>query len=152
MIHTIPTHAGITAEGVAHLLKDNVWKLHGLPEKVISDRGAQFSSQVMCALNNMLGITTATSTAYHPQTDGQTERINQEIEQYLRLFINHRQTDWVNWLPMAEFSYNNRVHSATKYSPFMLNFGQDPRMGHEPRNTTKVEAADRFVEGMKRIR
>ena len=89
MIHTIPTHESITVEGVAHLLKDNIWKLHGLPEKVILDRGVQFSSQVMRTLNNMLGITTAMSTAYHPQTDGQTERINQEIEQYLCMFVNH---------------------------------------------------------------
>src|SRR5882757_3861640 len=105
MIHAIPTTTTITAEGVARLMQDHVWKHHGLPEKVISDRGPQFVSKMMRELNCLLGIQTAMSTAYHPQTDGQTERINQEIEQYLHIYVNHRQVDWTNWLPMAEFSY-----------------------------------------------
>jgi len=152
MMHAMPTTSSVTAEGVARLFRDNVWKLHGLPEKTLSDRGPQFASKVMRELNRLLGIKTATSTAYHPQTDGQTERVNQEIKQYLRLFVDHRQSDWMNWLPMAEFAYNNRVQSATKYSPFVMNFGQNPRMGHEPRSRTKVESVEKFLDGMKRTR
>jgi len=106
----------------------------------------------MREINWLLGIKTATSTAFHPQTDGQTERINQEIEQYLRLFINHQQLDWINWLPMAEFTYNNRVQASTKYSPFMLNARQNPRMGHEPRKSTRLDSVEKFVDTMKRTR
>src|SRR5713101_7404809 len=152
MIHTIPTTEMVTAEGVACLMCDHFWKLHGLPEKVLSDRGPQFTSKVMCELNRLLGIQTAMSTAYHPQTDEQTEHINQEIEQYLHLYVNHHQSDWANWIPMAEFAYNNRVQSSTKMSPFMLNFGQNPHMGHEPKLSTKLDSVENFVEKMKKLR
>lgn len=83
MFHALPTMSTITSEGLARLYRDNVWKLHGLPKKIISDRGPQFASKFMMDLNRILGITTALSTAYHPQTDGQTERVNQDVEQYL---------------------------------------------------------------------
>jgi hypothetical protein len=76
-----------------------------------------------CALNQLLSMETALSTAYHPQMDRQTERINQELEQYLRLYVNRMQTDWVDWLPIAEFAYNNHEHSATGHSPFYLEYG-----------------------------
>jgi len=89
MAHFIPTTDKISAEGLARLFRDHVWKLHGLPESVISDRGAQFVVNLMKELNQMLGIETRLSTAFHPQTDGQTEKINQELEQYLRMFIDH---------------------------------------------------------------
>ena len=69
---------------------------------------------MMKELNNLLGIQTKLSTAYHPQTDGQTERINQKLEQYLRVFIDYRQEQWPDWLGMAEFTYNNKIHTATK--------------------------------------
>jgi hypothetical protein len=78
------------------------------------------------ALNQLLGMETALSMAYHPQMDGQTERLNQELEQYLRLYINHMQTNWADWLPIAEFTYNNREHSATSFSPFFLEYGCHP--------------------------
>jgi len=106
----------------------------------------------MRELNRLLGIKTATSTAFHPQTDGQTERVNQELEQYLRLFVNHRQSDWMNWLPMAEFTYNNRVQAATKYTPFLLNTGQHPRMGTEPWATTQLDSVETFVSQLTRTR
>ena len=76
----------------------------------------------------MLDITLNASTTFHPQMDGQTERVNQELEGYLRLFIEYRQTDWSDWLPMAEFAHNNRVHSATGKSPFMILYGRNPRL------------------------
>jgi len=89
--------------------------------------------------------------AYHPQTDGQIERINQELEQYLRVFIDHRQEQWLDWLGTAEFTYNNKIHTATKISPFKVNYGQDLRMGFEGRRKGKYEAAGKFVERMKKI-
>jgi len=106
---------------VARLFQDNVWKLHGLPESIIMDRGAQFVAGMMKELNQMLGIDTKLSTAYHPQTDGQMERINQELEQYLTMFIDYCQEQWPDWLAMAEFAYNNKVQTSTKVSLFKAN-------------------------------
>jgi len=111
----------------------------------------QFAAGMMKELNNLLGIQTKLSTAYHSQTDRQTERINQKLEQYLRVFINHRQEQWPDWLETAEFAYNNKIHTATKISPFKANYGQDPRMGFEGRKKGKYEAAGKFVERMKKI-
>ena len=105
----------------------------------------------MKELNNLLGIQTKLSIAYHPQTNGQTERINQELEQYLRVFIDHRQEQWLDWLGMAEFAYNNKIHMATKISPFKANYSQDPRIGFEERRRGKYKAVGKFVERMKRI-
>ena len=105
----------------------------------------------MRELNNLLGIQTKLSIAYHSQTDGQIERINQKLEQYLRVFIDHRQEQWPDWLGIVEFAYNNKIHVATKILPFKANYGQDPRMGFERRRKRRYEAAERFVERMKKI-
>jgi len=113
MARYIPISMNITAQGVAKISWDRVFKDVGLPRKVISDRGPQFMSRFMKELYSRLGIERNPSTAYHPQTDGQTERVNQELEQYLRLYCNYRQNDWTEWLSIAEFSYNNRIHSST---------------------------------------
>ena len=129
MAHFVPTTERTSAEGLARLFRDNIWKLHGLPDSIISDRGPQFAAGIMKELNCILGIKTKLSTAFHPQTDGQMERMNQELEQYLRMFIDHRQEQWPEWLGTAEFAYNNKVHTGTKVSPFKVNQGQDPRMG-----------------------
>jgi len=131
--HFIPTTNKTLAEGLARLFRDHVWKLHGLPESIISDRGAQFVANLMRGLNQILGIETRLSTAFHPQTDRQTEQTNQELEQYLRIFIDHRQEQWPEWLGTAEFAYNNKVNISTNVSSFKANNGRDPRMGFEMR-------------------
>jgi len=128
-----------------------VWKLHGLPESVVLDRGPQFAAELTKELNKMLGIQTKLSTAFHPQTDGQTERMNQELEQYLWFFIEHRQKDWPEWLAAAEFAINNKAHTVTKVSPFMANYGKEMRMGGDIRKKRKVESATEFVERMKKV-
>jgi len=121
-------------------------------ESIISDRGPpQFTAGVMRELNTMLEIDSKLSTAFHPQTDGQTERINQELEQYLRMFIDHRQEQWPEWLGTAEFTYNNKIQTSTKMSLFKANNGQDPRMGFELRKKGKFEKANKFVERMQEI-
>jgi len=79
------------------------------------------------------------------------ERINQELEQYLRVFINHRQEQWPDWLGMAKFAYNNKIHAATEILLFKANYGQDPRMGFEGRRKGRYEVVGRFVERMKKI-
>ena len=99
----------------------------------------------------MLEIKSKLSTAFHPQTDGQTERVNQELEQYLRIFIDHRQEQWPNWLGTAEFTYNNKIYSSTKTSPFKANYRQDPRMGFEMRKKGKYEGAEKFTTKMREI-
>ena len=121
MAYFVPTTERTLVKGVARLFQDNVWKLHGLPESIIMDRGAQFVAGMMRELNQMLEIDTKLSTAYHPQTDGQMERINQELEQYLTMFIDYCQEQWPDWLAMAEFAYNNKVQTSTKVSLFKAN-------------------------------
>ena len=87
----------------------------------------------------MLEIKSKLSTAFHPQTDRQTERVNQELEQYLRIFIDHRQKQWPEWLGIAEFAYNNKMYSSTWILPFKANYGQDPRIGFEGRKKGKYK-------------
>ena len=149
MSHFVAMTEKTTVEGLARLFRDNVWKLHGLPESVISDRGPQFAAGMTKELNKMLGIETKLSTAYHPETDGQTERTNQKLEQYLRMYVNHRQNNWAKWLATAEFAFNNKVHTATKMSPFQTNYGREPRMGFDIRKKEKNEKAEEFVKEMK---
>jgi len=151
IVHFIPTTEKTLVEDLAKLFRDNVWKLHGLPESIVSDRGPQFVAGLMKELNEMLGIKSKLSTAFHPQTDGQTERINQELEQYLRMFIDHRQEQWPEWLGTAEFAYNNKAHSSTKTSPFKANYRQDPRIGFDGRKQERYAGAEKFVEKMKEI-
>jgi hypothetical protein len=110
----------VSTEGSARFFHDHVWKHHGWAKKIITDRGTQFAVKFIRMLNQLLGMETALSMACHPQMDGQTEWINQELEQYLCLYINHMQTDWADWLPIAKFTYNNQEHSTTGFSPFYL--------------------------------
>jgi hypothetical protein len=97
----------------------------------------------------LLGIKAAKTTAYHPQADGQMERVNQELEQYLRLFVGERQDDWVDLLPMAEFQYNNHIHSSTQQTPFFLDSGQHPQMSFEPQQPSRLESVNEFTDQMK---
>ena len=151
MAYFIPIIEKTLAEGLARLFRNNMWKLHGLPESIISDREPQFTAGLMKELNKMLEIKSKLSMAFHPQTDGQTERVNQELEQYLRIFIDHRQEQWPEWLGMAEFAYNNKAHSSTKTLLFKANYRQDPRMGFEGRKKGKYMGAEKFVEKMREI-
>jgi len=94
MSHFVAMTEKTMVEGLVKLFRDNVWKLHRLLESIILDRGPQFAARLTRELNKMLGIETKLSMAYHPQTDSQTERTNQELEQYLRIYVNHRQNNW----------------------------------------------------------
>lgn len=141
----VPCHSTITAEGTAKLYQNHVWKRFGLPRKQISDRGPQFVARFTEELCKRLAIERALSTAFHPQTDGQTEWVNQELEQYLRAFCSHRQDNWAELLPLAEFAHNIREHSTTKQSPFKV------LMGYEPRTFSDVGATSRVEEVRKRL-
>jgi len=106
---------------------------------------------IMKELNRMLEIESKLLTVFYPQTDGQIERVNQELEQYLRMFINHRQKKWPDWLETAEFAYNNKAHSSTKVLPFKANYRQDPKMGFEMRRKGKYKGVEKIITRIKEI-
>jgi len=133
MTHFVATIEETSTESLARLFRDNVWKLHVLPESMVSDKGPQFVAELTKELNKMLEIEIRLSTVFHPQTDGQMELINQELEQYLRFFMEHRQKDWSEWLVSAEFVVNNKIHTTTKVLPFIANYRRNPRMGRDIR-------------------
>ena len=151
MVYFIPTTGRMSAEGLVRLFRDNVQKLHSLPESIILDRELQFVAGLMKELNRILGIESKISTAFYPQTDEQTERVNQELEQYLKMFVDYRQEQWPDWLGIVEFAYNSKVYSSTKMLPFKANYGQDPRIGFKVRKKGKYEGAEKFVMKMKEI-
>jgi hypothetical protein len=128
MAHFIPLksgHAAPTTE-LAKAFAKEIWRLHGLPSEILSDRDSQFTSGFWNELMLHLGIKLKLSTSFRPQTDGQTEIVNQVIEQYLRHFCNFQQDDWVELLPLAEYAHNTAVSEATKMSPFFANYGYQP--------------------------
>ena len=106
MGHFIPLIGESLAKDCANAFLKNVWKLHCLPDEIVSDRDTKWTSEFWKNLCEIIGIKRNLSTAFHPQSDGQTERLNQTLEQYLRTFINYDQDDWVQLLPLAEYAYN----------------------------------------------
>ncbi len=124
-----------------------------MPQTVISDRGMVFILKFIKDLYNLLQVKSNASTAFHPQTDGQTERVNQEIEKYLCMFVNHLQTDWAEWLSLAVFAHNNRTHSSTGKSPFEVNYGYNPAVlpGTKLTGPFRTPASDTFVSKMQEV-
>ncbi|KAJ1570474.1 hypothetical protein NDA15_007623 [Ustilago hordei] len=122
-----PTHKTVTAKQTAVLLYGHMVRLFGYPDHMVSDRGRQFISGAWKAFAEQMGVKHSLSTAYHPQTDGQTERVNQVIEQYLRMYCNYEQNDWANLLDTAAFVYNNTVHNSIGVSPFFACYGWNPK-------------------------
>ena len=159
--HLIPCFSGeegTTSIATAELLLKHVWKDVGLPVSMVSDRGPQFVSKTWGHLCSVLGIKRMLSTAAHPETDGQSEIANAEMERYLRSYVNFQQDDWVRWLPMAEFAINSAVSETTKVAPFLATLGYEPRMSFEaveravhPRNRMDEQTAMKFVSNMKRL-
>jgi hypothetical protein len=127
MAHYIPCCKEETTTTLVDLYLKNVFKLHGLPTSIVSDRGPMFASDFWRQLLQRLKIERKLSTAYHPETDGQTERINAILEQYLRCYCSYQQDDWAKWLPIAEFAHNNTYSDTIKNTPFYGNFGYNPR-------------------------
>ncbi|KAJ1039284.1 hypothetical protein NDA10_003680 [Ustilago hordei] len=122
-----PTHKTVTAKQTAVLLYGHMVRLFGYPDHMVSDQGRQFISGAWKAFAEQMGVKHSLSTAYHPQTDGQTERVNQVIEQYLRMYCNYEQNDWANLLDTAAFVYNNTVHNSIGVSPFFACYGWNPK-------------------------
>ena len=121
--HFYPITNRFSAKDLARLFYDRLYPLHGLPLQIISDCGTQFAAAVFQEWCKLLGIESCMTTGYHPQADGQTERVNQILEQYLRCYVAYNLDDWSTLLGVAEFAYNNRAHEGTKESPFFLEYG-----------------------------
>jgi len=149
-VHFVPTHTTVTAEGVARLFLHHVWKLHGLPKCVVSNCRPQFVASFTKKLYRLLDIRLSSFTAWHPQTDRQTECVNQELDQFFHLFVKKWQNDWYDLLPIVEFQHNNHVHSTTQQPLFLLDTGRIPCMGFEPSQVpSRLETVNKFMERMK---
>ena len=149
--HFVPVHVGdktLTAERVAKLFVDNVVRYHGMPTTIIADRDGRWAGNFWQALCTQLGTRLALSSAYHPQTDGQTERTNRTVEEMLRNYVNDQQNDWDQLLPLMEFAFNDSESATTGFTPFYLLYGEHPRSPLTaclPHDDTVPAAAD-FVE------
>ncbi len=126
MAHFIPTTKDVQAREFAQLFLDHVIKQHGIPSDIVSDRGSLFTSEFWTRLCERLSLTRKLSTAYHPQTDGQTERMNRVLEDMLRHYVDASCSHWDDYLATAEFAVNSAINSSTEYSPFMMMYGENP--------------------------
>lgn len=130
--YMVPYKETCTAEDLAYTFLRTVLANHGLPDEIISDRDKLFTSRFWTTLMSLLGVKLKLSTAFHPQTDGQTERLNQTMETYLRSYVNYQQDNWAELLPLAQFAYNSADTDSTKISPFFANYGFNPDAYHAP--------------------
>ncbi|SPC64153.1 related to Gag-pol polyprotein [Ustilago sp. UG-2017b] len=150
-----PTHKTVTAKQTAVLLHGHMVRLFGYPDHMVSDRGRQFISGAWKAFAEQMGVKHSLSTAYHPQTDGQTERVNQVVEQYLRMYCNYEQNDWVDLLDTAAFVYNNTVHNSIGVSPFFACYGWNPKAHPDIPQRLGVHDPDQFeylIDGKERCK
>ena len=131
MVYYEPVKVTINASGLAKVIINVVIWHHGLPDSIVTGWGFFFTLKFWSLLCYFLGIKRRLSTAFYPQTDGQTERQNSTMEAYLRAFVNFEQNDWARLLPMAEFAYNNAKNASTGHTPFELNCGYHPRVSYE---------------------
>jgi len=143
----LPCTTSITGPQIAKLYLDHVYRWFGLPKRIISDRDPRFTSHFGRALTKELGIQQNLSTAFHPQTDGLSERKNQWIEQYLRL-VTANQEDWSNWLAVATLVHNNSANSTTGFTPNELLIGWEPPLtaeqGESMNNSSAEEQASKL--------
>jgi len=138
MAHFFATNKSCGAREVARLFIGGVIKLHGVPKDIVSDRDPRFTATFWVEVCDGLGISQSLSTSAHPQSDGQTERMNRVLEDYLRRYVGNAHDKWLDLLPIAEFAINNSVQESTKYTPFFLNYGRHPRHpmdSPKPRNS-----------------
>jgi len=128
MTHLIPTKTTVTAPHLAEMFYGEIIRLHGIARSIVSDRDPRFTSNFWKCLWKLLGTKLAMSTAYHPQTDGQTERMNRILEDMIRAYVNFEQNDWGKHVTSAEIAINNSQQASTRFSPFYLNYGRHPTL------------------------
>jgi hypothetical protein len=142
----------ITVTKFADILLTRVFREHGLPWKLIHNQDPWFMAGYVRDLLKRLGIHQNISMAYHPWMDGQTEHLNQEVEKYLHVFINHCQDDWATWLTMAEFMYNDHLHAMTGYTPFYLVTGQHPWKGEVGWMDSRYESMREKLQELRKVK
>ena len=141
----IPTNVKITSEQLADLFVIHVFSKHGVPRHVTSDRGSEFVSAFFQALGKALSMELHFTSGYHPEADGQTECVNQTLEQYIRIYCSYQQDDWSTLLPIAEFTYNNAPNASTGISPFFANKGYHPNITIHPEYQLASQNAHDFI-------
>ncbi|MCO5588845.1 hypothetical protein L7F22_042805 [Adiantum nelumboides] len=151
MAHFIPCKKAASAPDIASLFVQHIFRIHGLPRSIISDRDPKFTGHFWTSLFKSLGTNLLFSSAYHPQTDGQTERVNQILEEMLRHYIQNRLASWEEYLPLVEFAYNNAPHSVTGMTPFQAAYGHTPLVPTNFVLQHKVALADQLVQKMQDI-
>ena len=146
MAHYIPTRKDIDAKALGNIFLREIIRLHGVPRVIVSDRGPILVSKFWKTFCHYLSVDRRLGTAFHPQTDGQTERQNQTLEQYLRIFCCFEQDDWAIWLSSAEFAYNDSVHSTTGFTPFYAYTGRHPHEGEWPKEASDAATAPQAMD------
>ena len=148
----VPYKESSNATELAYAFMKIVVSQHGLPEEIISDRDRKFISKFWTSLMSQMGVDHKMSTSFHPQTDGQTERLNQTLEQYLRSYVNEQQNNWVELLPLAQFALNSAKSQATGTSPFFANYGYEPEPYRQPRkDEIRAQQALILVDKLKQL-
>jgi hypothetical protein len=152
--HFLPVHTTYSAKKYAEVYLDQIVRLHGVPKTIISDRGAQFIARFWEQLQYALGTKLIRSSAYHPQTDGQTERINQILEDMLRACIIHYGASWNKCLTLAEFSYNNSYQSSLQMAPFEALYGRRCRtpLSWSETGERKIFGSDLVIEAEDKVK
>ena len=141
----IPTHDTITSADLTKLFVLHVFSKHGVPSHVTSDRGSEFISHFFRSLGKALDMQLHFTLGYHPEGNGQTERTNQTLEQYLWVYSNYQQDNWSDLLPLAEFAYNNAPSATTRISPFYANKGYHPNISIHPERELASRKARKFA-------
>jgi hypothetical protein len=159
MAHFIPTSIHDTASDTALLVFRRIWCVHGMSLGIVSDRDSRFTSSIWKRLCELWPLAQHMSSGFHPQTDGQTERMNRTLQEYLRHYVNDDMDDWDEYLDTAEFAYNNAAQTSTGYSPFYLNYGRHPRTPaafirkqQGDRAREEVPSVENFVEHLEKLR
>lgn len=141
-----------TAQTVAQVFMQQMFRLHGMPKSIVSDRDPVFTSAFWQEIFRVQGTILNLSSAYHPETDGQTEMTNKSLEHYLRSFVGDKPKSWAKWLPLAEWWYNTTTHSATKMFPFEVVYGYPPpKLISYESNTTRIAAVDEALKSREEI-
>jgi hypothetical protein len=157
MAEFVAIPGNLDAKQVADVFIKNIFKHHGMPQQIISDRDAKFTSVFWKTFFKRIGTKISLTTAYHPQADGQTERTNRTLEDYLRHFVNAYHSDWDEQLALAQFSFNNSVSASTKFTPFQIVYGYNPdtpmTVFERPvgENETEVESVERYIDRCKDV-